>query len=541
MTTDHPLPGPATPNSIPFRLRVGVVGHRDLSHDAVLRDHVEMALRRVRRLVPSSALTPLRLTIVSALAEGADQLVAQVALDHQGTLIEAILPMPRQDYALTRATPQARHTLAELLDRAVAVDVVEAAPSLAETRSRAHYDVVERCDVLIALWDGLPSHDPGEPAEIVAAARDQGIPLLWIETSATPRLHEEHLTDCFAHQFDRLDQYNRERLDHRAVARRVAQYQQFVLAVAGRFGLDRPAVVPFCRWVLPAQLRADVLAERYQRRFFSFGITIFLMAAAATVTVSFQEQLLPNLPLLSLVEIAFIAVNWLIVFVVRDKGRVQERWTAYRALSEALRARFFLAMLETPQVHAAAVAPRLPARCAPDQWVERAVEELWRSRPPAPAEAPLAALKQFVAQAWLGDQLVFMQARRQMHVRRRRRIARLANLGWALAVGVVVLHAFGAQPTGTVMSSLLIMLAIGVPAFVGALQAIGEQGEDQRHAARYEQMEVTIAALARHMERAATQARLATLAVQAEGVLLAENRTWGTTVRFRDLAIKKIW
>ena len=54
--------------AIPYRLRVGVIGHRRLPDDARLVEQVGRALGRVRQLVPSSPDTPIRLAIPAAAA-----------------------------------------------------------------------------------------------------------------------------------------------------------------------------------------------------------------------------------------------------------------------------------------------------------------------------------------------------------------------------------------------------------------------------------------------------------------------------------------
>ena len=78
--------------AIPYRLRVGVTGHRRLPDAPLLVEQVEQALERVRQLVPSSSYTPLRLAVVSALAEGADRLVARTVPWDAARRLAALLP-----------------------------------------------------------------------------------------------------------------------------------------------------------------------------------------------------------------------------------------------------------------------------------------------------------------------------------------------------------------------------------------------------------------------------------------------------------------
>ena len=63
---------------IPFRIRIGVTGHRNLKSSPALAE----VPAQVRRLLPVSATTPVRFGAVSALAEGADRLVVEQVFDY---------------------------------------------------------------------------------------------------------------------------------------------------------------------------------------------------------------------------------------------------------------------------------------------------------------------------------------------------------------------------------------------------------------------------------------------------------------------------
>jgi CheY-like chemotaxis protein len=78
----------------PLPLLIGVTGHRDLrpADCPVLERTVRRAIQRIREKCPH---TPL--IVLSALAEGADRLVARAALDLGLSLIVP-LPMPQAEY-----------------------------------------------------------------------------------------------------------------------------------------------------------------------------------------------------------------------------------------------------------------------------------------------------------------------------------------------------------------------------------------------------------------------------------------------------------
>src|SRR5439155_12740709 len=124
----------------------------------------------------------------------------------------------------------------------------------------------DRCDVLIALWDGQPARGRGGTAEVVALARRVGRPLICIG-SEPPFAVTEELGDGLARTaFARLDAYNRARVDPAQLAAEVAGRRRRLEAAGERAGLPREGLAPFYAWSLPSLTRAGLLARRFQRR-----------------------------------------------------------------------------------------------------------------------------------------------------------------------------------------------------------------------------------------------------------------------------------
>src|SRR6266850_2025185 len=145
---------------------VGVSGHRDLDPTELprLREAVTGFVRQLKEHLPDS-----ELRMVVGMAEGADLLVAQTALD-LGVRVEAVLPMPLDQYA---ADFDDAGTLARLKDllrhpSVRCVELASGAPDRAAARhSSAERDamyanltdtLIRRSSLLLALWDGRASH-----------------------------------------------------------------------------------------------------------------------------------------------------------------------------------------------------------------------------------------------------------------------------------------------------------------------------------------------------------------------------------------------
>jgi hypothetical protein len=137
------------------------------------------------------------LQVVSALAEGADRMVAAVGLAHGAALV-AVLPFSRAAYLQDFAGEQSRQDFIGLLAKAAEVVELDGRTTSDESRNAAYSAVgeavVARSDLIFALWDGRPPNGPGGTSEIVDYARHRGCPVLWFkldhegETVAEPSL-----------------------------------------------------------------------------------------------------------------------------------------------------------------------------------------------------------------------------------------------------------------------------------------------------------------------------------------------------------------
>src|SRR6478672_10824290 len=166
-------PGAATAKAR-IRLNIGLTAHRDLIADEVprLRAEARAFFQRLRDEFPD---LPLRL--VSALAEGGDQLVAEEALA-LGVELMVPLPMPQATYEQDFERPGSLERFRELLALAQVRTLPIApggTPAAVQQRGSARnlqyaqlgMFVSSHCQVLLALWDGHPSDATGGTAQVV--------------------------------------------------------------------------------------------------------------------------------------------------------------------------------------------------------------------------------------------------------------------------------------------------------------------------------------------------------------------------------------
>jgi hypothetical protein len=121
--------------------------------------------------------------IVSALAEGADRMVAEAGRDARFAL-EVVLPFHRAEYVNDFETPASKTHYQELLGAASAVFELDGNPN---DRPRAYeaagFVMLANIDLLIAIWDGAEAAGIGGTAQIVGRAIADGIPVVWIDVA----------------------------------------------------------------------------------------------------------------------------------------------------------------------------------------------------------------------------------------------------------------------------------------------------------------------------------------------------------------------
>jgi hypothetical protein len=164
-------------------LIVGVTSHRDLREDelAGLRGQVSRLFARLRGDYPD-----LQLAVLSPLAEGGDQLVAEEGL-RQGARLLVPLPLPVELYAHDFHGEAQRSNFLALLGQGealplpvpegVGVDALRAPGPLRDLQyARCGLYVADHCHLLLALWDGRPSPRIGGTAQVVAYYLGQSMP-----------------------------------------------------------------------------------------------------------------------------------------------------------------------------------------------------------------------------------------------------------------------------------------------------------------------------------------------------------------------------
>ena len=188
--------GRASPPAVPFVFAIGVTGHRKdvLAPSSLLSVHER--LKAVLATIAADASgafaenrrfyspDPPRLLFVSPLADGSDQMAAEVALE-LGFELHAVLPFDRDRYRATMADDQSRARFDALLSRATCtLELPGTGDQDLDAYVMAGRATIAHSDLLIAVWDGLPPRGRGGTGEVVHLAHERGTPIVHILPNA---------------------------------------------------------------------------------------------------------------------------------------------------------------------------------------------------------------------------------------------------------------------------------------------------------------------------------------------------------------------
>ena len=199
-------------------LRIGITGHRwrepHHAHDERLdpqraekvRHELRRILVRIRHAVEQLhreqkgvfSDAPPVLSLISALAEGADELAAAVAVEPTvGYVLDVVAPY---DLSVHGTRCAAGTPLRAIWDQARARLVLDGVPladlpRAGETAARNEATLIEvnrrlvwNSDLVIAIWDGKPARGEAGTANVITRARLDGLPVIHIDATHPSRI-----------------------------------------------------------------------------------------------------------------------------------------------------------------------------------------------------------------------------------------------------------------------------------------------------------------------------------------------------------------
>ncbi len=595
----------AGPPPVPFVLAVGVTGHRaevlPEGSVPVLRERVRDVLRQIELaghdLIEKErdcfSTDPPKLRFVSPIADGADQIAAEVALE-LGWDLQAILPFERSAYRASLANDGARERFDALLGRATCLLELPGDPGHGlEAYVMTGRATVAHCDVLIAIWDGLPPRGRGGTGEVVQLALTRGtaivhVPLapggdtriLWSAFDPTvvtvaddpgvARSLERADVDALltgllmpppdAQEQDFLKRFLRERL--RWFRARI-EYPLLLTAAGVRPFRARDLTSRHAEAQIRDEWRryragcveahnisaqidlvedsyswADRLATHFAQTYRSGHIFNFVLGGFA-VCLGLAAFMAPNL---KFEEAAFELLITLAIILNAIIGKRQEwhrRWLDYRQLAERLRPMRSLKLLGI----AAPDPPGTETNPIPRRWIDWYASGIWRAMG-CPSgiidRASAARLARAIADHEVEPQVGY-------HERNAKQIElldhRLEQTGFVLFAATLVVSvltliglAFGSHFVDR-YGNWFTLVSAGFPALGTAVFGIRFQGDFGGDAVRSMATADTLRQIDQELRKDVSLSRAADLAEQAARIMLSDLDEWRLVNQQRDLSV----
>lgn len=568
-------------------LIIGVTSHRNLARNETdrLRERVRQFLLELRGNFPD-----LPLVVLSALAEGGDQLVAREALDAGARLI-APLPLPPQSYLDDFDETSSRDEFIRLCQLAEVVQLpllarnTAAGVSVRGAQRDAQYAeagvfIASHSHILLAIWDGRPSDLIGGTAQIVRYYLDGILPGA-IERRTAPRPLVDRGDESLVYHIacSRADngsplQAPQEPLqalearwltqssarasalgmpaDFRQVFRRMVEFN----ADASRYCSDLVDANPDAGGPDPREkpesinrlfAAADRLALHFQKRVLLAMRGIHVLAAMMGIAFVCYSDLPSSL--VDQAAMIFLFIGLFSAGVILDRLARRREWHRkyidYRALAEGLRVQRYW--------YRAGVAAADSIAFAHDNFMQKQDVELGWIRNVMRAagvnapdrEGVSASELHAVIDEWIGTperdgQLGYYSRRAQARMRVHRKTNLIGRLclwtGMTLAVGLAIFHGQIDDDTTTALIAAMGVLAI----IAAARESYSYRKADKELIKQYVFMR-NIFSGARHALEADPDPRMQREILRALGeAALAEHAEWALTHRERPLEHGKL-
>jgi hypothetical protein len=553
---------------IPYRIRIGVTGHRKLADPVAMQVTVRRAIdAEVEKLFPDESrrsiervrragTTAISFRILSPLAEGADRVVARVVLDYPGARLDAVLPLTVEDYLEDFETEESKKEFRDLLamcrrpvplrTRRIAEDRRDPGDQ-AELRRDAYGHVgqyvVDHCDVLIAVWDGQPAGGRGGTAEVVKYAEEQNRPIIRVWGDAFEVLNRDNNNGLDAAALDGIDRFNRPAItpQQRADYARNLDHDHFEKPeTAGDIPARAREFVN--RGLFPYYAQASILAKESQKRFYRAGKFIYALSSAA-VGCAALGVLFPSLAGVGFgAELVLLIVIALTLRQARRKHSHQG-WIENRFLAERIRSGVFMAICGV-EPRPIEVLPYMGHSQTVNDWTVRVFDEIWDRLPPLTgcSHGECLILNPYVREAWIGDQVKFHTGKMEREGRARRHLARAGNIVLPTTIAAAALHLLMLRlPTGAAEESIhwahqgLAFIALLFPAIAASLAGMEAHREHLRLEKRSANMAPQLEQLNRQMASATDPVRFESLLQQVDEIMLRETQDWLMLMRYVEI------
>lgn len=156
-------------------LKIAVTGHRHITISDKLINSINSTLEDL-----IDQFNEADIYLLSPLAEGSDQLVARLAKQFSRIKLVVPLPLSIEDYMEDFGSDDSRQQFFELLKNANEIIPLSAVQDHQLAYHNLGEYLVNKCDCLLAIWNGIYTDKMGGSGEVVNLAVIAKKPVYWI-------------------------------------------------------------------------------------------------------------------------------------------------------------------------------------------------------------------------------------------------------------------------------------------------------------------------------------------------------------------------
>ena len=569
-------------NSLPFRIKLGVTGHRTGIDADALKEKLRTILKldivtngkppecSILTLCSPSSLkalrnlegTPLAFCIYTALAEGADRIVADAVLEFDQAIAKVVLPLVEEEYEedfqsadslddfrrLLRMDPNPVHLKKQRLLEEWLPDQVM------EQRRNAYFNVgkyiVDECDVLIAVWDGLPAKGRGGTLDVIEYARSIQRPIIIINSQDVQQVKMEGQLIFSPVMLTEIDHFNQFQPEEEL-------WKQYINDLDSEYfdpkrfpevaGIDEARREQLSEHVFRPYAKASILARGFKKRYMRVGLSIYVFSslAVAIVLISVIFDILHVWAFV--LEFLLLSVIYTSIRFARE-AKVHARWLGYRFLAERLRSTsyFFLAGFRFED----------PTATESNEYTSRndassvLYDEIWlplhrfqyTEESMHPSDDANQVIVDYVRKSYVDEQLRFQQRYHLKHHNKNHRLETAGGLLFFFAILAAVLHII-LHVYHNWLSEIewinngLTFLALIFPTVAAALEGIRHKNEYARNTHRSSLMIQELKKISQEYRSIKTNEEFSKVLIKSATLILNDNEDWRNLMRERELEI----
>ena len=539
---------------IPFRVQIGVTGHRNLILTEQLTKSVHDALTtQVKKILNwnEKKYTPLIFSFMSPLAEGADRLVAKQAISLLNATLEVVLPMSKEEYLLDFTSPESLDDFEKLLRQAAdAKELIKKPMALAYPGKDPHeqkilayektgHYVVDNSDILIAIWDGKPAESAAGTGDIVGYARKKNKPLIIISSVEPYTIIVELGSSDIKHRLSKIEMFNGYHIglaDENLYIKNLNSHS-FPLPQTERLHEKNKEFV--LAQLMPWYVRANTIAKTSQKRYQFVGLFVYLLSPIAVALVALGI-LVNNLAWL------FFSLEFLILFAVyffitmADRAKIHKKWIECRYLAEHIRCAIFFAACGFKPAHVKNhMYFRTPHQA--DNWAAEVFNEIIMDLPDVPVykDSETSVCVDYIKNFWIEDQLNYHKKKIDLSGSKGGRLEQAGKIvffGALIAAFIHVLLIFtGIEGSVAIASAITIFVAISMPALGASLGAIRIHREYSRLEKQSQRMVHLLEALNNEIHEIESREEFMKFLVKTQEIMLRDVQGWLTLMELSKI------